>query len=325
LTRRAELWWSAATWATRVCFVQSIRNPSFVNIHEAPPFNNRDCSDSYIEIMITGYADMESGKLYYETIGEGQSLVLIHAGFLDSRMWDDQFQLFSNHYKVVRYDVRGFGRSDIARTSFSDSKDLHALLKHLGIEKTSIVGVSNGGRIALDFAVDYPNIVDRLILVSPGVNGYKVSGPEEEKLWDEFEEKMKPQEIADREGRAADAVEMDVHAWASAQSETSRQRIREIALDNFHVHTENPWKLMMKRDPPTFQRLGEIRAPTLFIVGDRDVPPQILQVDNLHSRVHGSKKTVIQGADHIANMSKPEEFNRTVLDYLQKQTLTIGA
>jgi pimeloyl-ACP methyl ester carboxylesterase len=275
--------------------------------------------------MVAGYAEAGSGKLYYETIGDGPSLVWIHAGFLDSRMWDGQFQLFSKNYRVTRYDVRGFGRSDIARTSFSDSNDLQALLKHLGVEKTSIVGVSNGGRIALDFAVDYPNNVECLILVSPGVSGYKVSGPEEEKLWDEFEARMKPQEIADREGRAADAVEMDVDAWASAQSEASRQRIREIALDNFHVHAENPWKFMMKRDPPTFQRLGEIRAPTLFIVGDKDVPPQILEVDNLHSRVHGSKKVVIPGADHIANMSRPQEFNRLVLDFLQNQTLTIQA
>ncbi|HYY91073.1 MAG TPA: alpha/beta hydrolase [Candidatus Dormibacteraeota bacterium] len=272
---------------------------------------------------MSGFAEVDGGRLYYETAGDGPALVLIHAGFLDSRMWDLQFQLFSKSYKVIRYDVRGFGRSEIAKSSFSDSKDLYLLLNRLNVERISIIGVSNGGRIALDFVVDYPDMVSSIILVSPGVSGYKVSGPAEEKLWVEFEERMKPQEVADREGRAADAVEMDVEAWASAQNETSRQRIREIAMDNFHVHLENPWKFLVKRDPPTFQRLDDIRIPTLFIVGDRDVPPQIIEVDHLHSRIPGSNKIVIEGADHIPNMSRPEEFERIVLRFLEDQKLTV--
>ena len=275
--------------------------------------------------MKAGFVEVDGGRLYHETAGEGPGLVLIHAGFLDCRMWDSQFQLFSKSYKVIRYDVRGFGKSDIAKASFSDSKDLHAVLKHLNVEKASILGVSNGGRIALDFAVEYPDMVNSLILVSPGVRGYEVSGPEEQKLWDEFEQRMKPQEIADREGRAADAVEMDIDAWASAQNETSRQRIREIALDNFHVHAEDPWKFSVKLDPPAFQRLGDIRVPTMFIIGDRDVLAQILSVDNIRSRIPGSKKVLIGGADHIPNMSKSDEFNRTVLTFLEDQKLSIRA
>ncbi|HVH15152.1 MAG TPA: alpha/beta hydrolase [Candidatus Angelobacter sp.] len=270
--------------------------------------------------METAYADVDGGRLYYETSGEGPCLVLIHAGFLDSRMWDGQFRLYSKIYKVIRYDVRGFGRSDIAKTKFSDHQDLHELLKHLGVGKAALLGVSNGGRIALDFAVEYPDIVDRLILVSPGVGGYKVTDPEEQRLWDEFDKQMKPQEDYDREGRVAEAVEMDVNAWASAQTPANRERIREIAMNNFHVHVENPWKLQVRPQPPVFQRLSEIRIPTLFIVGNKDVPAQILFVDNMHSHIPGSKKVLIQGADHIVNMSKPEEFNRTVLEFLRHQT-----
>ena len=276
-------------------------------------------------LVETGYAEVDGGRLYYETSGKGPAMVLIHAGFLDSRMWDTQFQLFSKNYMVIRYDVRGFGRSDIARTKFSDYKDLRGILHHLRVKTASLIGVSNGGRIASDFAVEYPSMVDHLVLVSPGMSGYKFSGPEEEKMWEEFDRQMKPQEDADREGRAADAVEMDVNAWASAQASVNRERIMKIALDNFHVHLENPWKLQVPPEPRTFQRLSQIRIPTLLIIGDRDVPPQILMVDNIHSHIPGSKKVLIRGADHIVNMSKPDEFNRTVLAFLRQQTQEIRA
>ncbi len=240
-------------------------------------------------------------------------------------MWDTQFQLFSENYRVIRYDVRGFGKSDVARTKFSDYKDLRVILDHLGAQTASLVGVSNGGRIASDFAVEYPSMVDHLVLVSPGMSGYKSSGPEEEKKWEEFDAQMKPQEDAVREGRVADAVGMDIITWASAQTPANRERITEIAMDNFHVHAENPWKLQVPPEPRTFHRLSQIRIPTLLIIGDRDVPAQILMVDNIHSHIPGSKKVLIPGADHIVNMSRPDEFNRTVLEFLRQRTQEIAA
>jgi 3-oxoadipate enol-lactonase len=273
----------------------------------------------------TGYAEVDGGRLYYETSGNGPALVLIHAGFLDLRMWDRQIPVFSKTNRVIRYDVRGFGKSDIARNTYSDYKDLRALLYHLRVKTASIVGVSNGGRIAADFAVEYPSMLDHLVLVSPGMSGYKSSGPEEDKMWEEFDKQMKPQEVADREGRAVDAVEMDVNAWASAQTPVSRERIRQIALDNFHVHVENPWKLQVPPEPRTFQRLSQIRTPTLIVIGDRDVPPQILLTDNIHSHIPRSKRVLIPGADHIANMSKPNEFNIAVLEFLKQETQEIRA
>lgn len=275
--------------------------------------------------METGYAEVDGGRLYYETAGMGPALVLIHAGFLDGRMWDPQIPVFSKTHRVIWYDVRGFGKSAIARSTYSDYKDLRALLYHLRVKTVSLVGVSNGGRIAADFAVEYPSMLDHLVLVSPGMSGYKSSGPEEDKMWEEFDKQMKPQEVADREGRAADAVEMDVNAWASAQTPANRERIRQIALDNFHVHVENPWKLQVPPEPRTFQRLSQIRIPTLVVIGDRDVPPQILLTNNIHSHIPGSKRVLIPGADHIPNMSKPDEFNKAVLEFLRVQAQEIRA
>src|SRR6266446_9842207 len=174
------------------------------------------------------YLPVRGGKLYYETAGEGPPLVLIHAGFLDSRMWDDQFQLFSKGARVIRYDVRGYGRSSRPSEEYSDAEDLFALLKHLNIESASILGVSNGGRIALDFVSVHPSLVNSLILVSPGIRGYKSSGPEEDREWEELDKKGDLQDLAISENRIDDATKMDLEIWASAQGTASKGRILSI-------------------------------------------------------------------------------------------------
>ncbi len=267
--------------------------------------------------MVSDYVQVDNGKLFYEVTGEGPPLVLIHAGFLDSRMWDEQFKLFSENFKVIRYDVRGFGKSDPPRHKFTNSNDLYTLLKHLKIPKTSIIGVSNGGAIALDFAVEHPEMLERLILVGTGVRGYE-NTPEEEKIWDRFDEVMKPQEVAVKENRLADAVEMDVNVWAAAQNPTNRKRTLEIAMDNAHTHVEPPGKWHVKQGTPTFRRLGEINVPTLLIVGDRDVEGMRLLSKRLQGLISNSKLITIEGADHVVSLSKPKEFNRTALEFLQQ-------
>src|SRR5437016_14584838 len=156
------------------------------------------------------YLPVRGGNLYYETAGEGPPLVLIHAGFLDSRMWDNQFQLFSKDARVIRYDVRGYGRSSRPNEEYSDAEDLLALLQHINIESASILGVSNGGRIALDFVSVHPSMVNSLILVSPGISGYKSSGPEEAREWEALNKKGDFQDLAISETRIDDAVNMDL-------------------------------------------------------------------------------------------------------------------
>ncbi len=267
-------------------------------------------------MLESGFVQVEGGRLYYEVNGSGPALVLIHAGFLDRRMWDEQFQLFAKHFRVIRYDVRGYGKSDRPKSNFSDYKDLYSLLSLLGLGSTHIVGVSNGGRIALDFTVEYPQMVRSLVLVGTGVKGREVSGPEQEKAWDEFDVQMKLQEEAVKENRLAEAAEMDVNAWASVQTSASRKRILEIAMDNSHTQKENPGKLQVSPQPPAYKRLSEIRAPTLVIIGDRDVRGMRYIADDVHSKIQGSKKLVIHEADHIVNMSRPDEFNKAVLEFL---------
>src|SRR5579872_3466169 len=122
---------------------------------------------------VTGFAEVNSTKLFYEVAGEGHPLVLIHGGLVDHHLWDEQFSAFAQHYKVIRYDMRGFGDSGLIKVGdapYSMRDDLHALLQHLGIEKTYIMGLSMGGGMAIDFTLAYPEMVDALIPVAAGVS-----------------------------------------------------------------------------------------------------------------------------------------------------------
>ena len=123
--------------------------------------------------MDSGYAEVNGTRLYYEIAGEGDPIVLIHGFTVDTRMWDDQFNEFSSNYRVLRYDLRGYGKS--AKPSdeeYTDADDLMSLMKHHGIEHAHIIGLSMGGSIAMDFTLAHPEAVDALITVDTTLNGY---------------------------------------------------------------------------------------------------------------------------------------------------------
>ena len=122
------------------------------------------------------FLELVGGKLYYEVAGEGQALVMSHAGFVDSGMWDDQWQELARHFRVIRYDMRGYGQSSRVNGPISRREDLLCLLEHLNVERTYLMGCSMGGEITLDFALEHPEMVAALILVSAVPSGFELQG-----------------------------------------------------------------------------------------------------------------------------------------------------
>ena len=106
------------------------------------------------------------GRIYYDVQGSGPPLILLHGGNLDSGMWDDDVPVFAKTWRVVRMDQRPYGRSGLAADGYSNVEDLRALLDHLQIAKAHVVGLSLGGRTAIDFVLTYPARVDRLVLAA---------------------------------------------------------------------------------------------------------------------------------------------------------------
>src|SRR5712691_654653 len=165
--------------------------------------------------VVTGYANVKDGQLYYESVGTGQPLILVHAGVADSRMWDDQFQAFGQHYRTIRYDMRGFGKSTAAKGTYPHRQDLHALMAALGIERAILLGLSLGGEVILDFALDYPKMVEALIPVSAAPSGFELQG---------LPPKYIPELMAAmQQGKIAEAAELQVRVNFDGQERTPEQ------------------------------------------------------------------------------------------------------
>jgi pimeloyl-ACP methyl ester carboxylesterase len=278
---------------------------------------------SNAEHVQTGFAEVNGTTLYYEVAGAGHPFILAHGHLLDRRSWDDQFAVFAQHYRVVRYDQRGFGDSGliIKGEAYSDRQDLYELMKFLGIESAYLMGVSGGGSLTIDFTLEHPEMVDALIPVTAGVSGYKPSEedkqkyPEVGRMFTSWEEAFEQHDIAR-------AVEISLEVYTDGPGRLPgqaapevRERVREMTARNWNrpddeAQSENP---PIPLEPPAIGRLSQISVPTLVILGEYDVPNPLEQ---LTAEIPGAKKVVMAGTAHHPFMEKPAEFNQIVLDFL---------
>lgn len=261
--------------------------------------------------MKSGTAEVNGTKLYYEVQGEGQPLVFIHGGGFDRRMWDDQFGLFSKQFKVIRYDVRGYGKSATPTKPYSDVDDLYNLLKTLNVKKAHLAGLCMGSRIAIEFTLAHPEMVGSLTAASPSLIGFPYSQEVVQGLM------MATYSVQNDDGMPAGEVwlQSPFNKPAMENPEVVR-KLRPIAVENSRawlIHPFFPRPLI----PLAIQRLSEIRVPTLLIVGDRDLPDIQKISQMIETSVPGVKKIVIPGAGHMVNVEKPQEFNKAMLDFMR--------
>ncbi|MEM9006962.1 MAG: alpha/beta hydrolase [Cyanobacteria bacterium P01_F01_bin.86] len=266
--------------------------------------------------MSSGIADINGLQLYYEIKGTGQPLLLLHAGIADSRMWDAQFEAFSKTYQVIRFDLRGFGQSNMPSGSFSNYEDVRALLDFLGIQTLYLLGISLGGAIAIDFVLAYPSYAEALILGAPSVNGETPS----ERIRDFWEE----EEIALEEDDFERATELNLSFWvdgphrqANQVDPALRQQVAAMQMDIFQKDIPEDIE-EIELMPPAIERLREIQIPVQILVGELDLEEENSLADKLLDQITQSTKVVIPDAAHMLNMENPEIFNQNVLDFLAK-------
>jgi 3-oxoadipate enol-lactonase len=251
-----------------------------------------------------------SNGLAYEVGGSGPTVVLLHGGLVDKRLWDEQVPSLAPHFRVIRYDLRGYGSSPLPEQGrISHVKDLRDLLKDLGVEKASLVGLSLGGMVALDYALDYPGEVEQLVLVGPGLRGY-VAAP------DPLVEEAYRRAHEDPKG-AAGAM-MDQVGWISPEAgPIAHERMRRMLTENvqtwaFMDPTRLEWSAV-----PTIERLGDLQVPTLLVVGDKDMSAILEIADTLTTKIPSIQKVTISGGSHHPNLDRPKKFNQTILSFLR--------
>jgi pimeloyl-ACP methyl ester carboxylesterase len=262
----------------------------------------------------TGYVDVEGARLYYEAAGQGDPVVLIHGGFLDRRMWDGQFETFARSHRVIRYDVRAHGLSRADSVSFSDDEDLRDLMAALDIPRATLVGLSMGGQISIDFALTYPQMTRALVLVGPGLSGFPFDSQSVQEYIDALT-------AAFQSGGLPDAIEVFARYWCDGpQREPSEVdpavRGKVLSMLEGSELRWRYWQMSRPLDPPAFERLGELDVPTLAIVGSIDMPDVLRIVDLIAEQLPDASKAVIPDVAHMVNMEKPEEFNELVLKFL---------
>lgn len=271
-----------------------------------------------------GFAEVENAKLYYEMAGAGHPLLLVHPMLTSHKYWDDQFGEFAKQYRVIRYDVRGFGRSPISKEPFSDTQDIVQLLDFLNIEKTYILGLSMGGEIAMRFVLEHPERVDGLVMSGVGLEGYEYSaeGTQEfEPKWMAFIERIQSHDFA---GARERFIEFAVDSPAGRVDEKVRERARELMLDYTFPHFFPPDEVVAAsagteaEHVPAIQRLKEIQVPTLVMAGGYEAKDIQNIVGILVREIPNAQKAVIPNAGHFVSLERPAEFNGVVLDFLDK-------
>jgi len=268
-------------------------------------------------------AHLNGIDINYEVHGEGTPLVLAHGYTASLDMWREQVPAFSARYRLVIYDTRGHGattapaepeRYDIARDYVADQL---ALMDHLGIDAAYVGGLSMGGMIAQEFALQHPDRVKALLLfdTGPGMSGL----PRAPELRARFEQARSAMQSAARsKGMAAivDGLRDSAAAFRPPGGGSLPEAVRR--------HVENMRKMSvdgliganqaMHDWPGTYERLAAIAVPTMILVGQED--PLLIAANAMHRTIRGSRLVVLRRSGHGTNMWRPEAFARRTLDFL---------
>jgi pimeloyl-ACP methyl ester carboxylesterase len=262
--------------------------------------------------MQSGFHYVRAGRLYFERAGAGTPVIFLHGFGLDLRMWEPQVSALADTFLVIRYDLRGYGRSSVPNSErYSHTDDLAALLAALHSGPAHIVGLSNGGRNALLFAMTYPQAVRSLTLADSALDGYAWS-EEWKTRWNAL---CLAAKSGDLEGAKRSWLEHPLFAPARARPGVA-SRLAEMVRDysGWHWTHRDP---AVVPDPPAIALLNTIHIRTQVIVGERDLPDFGKIADLLVSGIKGASKILIPDAGHMSNMEAPTEFNEALLDFFK--------
>ena len=275
---------------------------------------------SFAKTIKSGYLKVNDDEIYYEIAGNGPVIVFIHDGLVHSEVWDSQYSFFSQDHRVVRYDRRGYGKSSEATGNFSNKDDLHKLFNHLQIDKACLIAMSSGGRLAIDFTLQYPKKVSSLVLVGAVVGGFPYtqhfftrggnlpSGMRNMKQRIAYYIFDDPYEIYRKNKEAKQKVDQFLKKYPQKKHHRPPNKKQP---QNSNKDTKSP--------VPTkaaYKRLNEIKIPTLILVGEFDIPDVHAHAGAINAGIKNSKREIISNSGHLIPVEQPMIFNNEVKKFL---------
>ena len=254
-------------------------------------------------------AQINGARLTYEMVGQGPPLLLLHGFGVDRRMWQPQVTALSSQYTLVLCDMPGFGASeDPTETKTYTSSDMVSLIAHLGFNQVHLCGLSYGGAVALDMAIEHPELIATLTLASSGIGGYKFS--------QEYIAQLKVSEDLARAGelKAAQKNWLSSPLFKHISKDPSwRAALTEMVEGYCGWH----WTHFCKRlNVRTIKHLEDIKVPALVVIGALDEPDFLAMGDCLAERIPAARFVTIREAGHMLNLEQAEAFNQILLGFL---------
>jgi len=257
-----------------------------------------------------------AAHLHAERLGSGRPVIFLHAGVGDSRMWESQITGLSSLCLAVAFDRRGFGRTTTPDEQFAHVTDLLAVHDSVSADPAVLVGCSQGGRIAIDYALRYPERVAGLVLIAPAISGapdWHLVPPHAEALDKELDR-------AEEQRDLNRVNEIEAYFWLDgplAEEGRVGGEIRRLFLDMNRIALSHP-ELENEREPESaYERVGRIAVPTTVVWGDLDFPDIDGSCSYLAEKIPGARRLVVQGVAHMVSLERPDVVTdavRGVLD-----------
>jgi 3-oxoadipate enol-lactonase len=241
--------------------------------------------------------DVDGAHIAYRIDGEGPDFVLVHAGIADMRMWDPLVALLARRFRIVRYDMRGFGETTYPDAPFSNSDDLAALMSAVKVERCVLAGASFGGLVALEFAATHPQLVERLVVIDPPLPGWDWS--------EDMRSFFAAEEAAFEAGRVEEAVRLNVERFVRSASADVQKLVADMQERAFRLQLELEPEAV-ELDPPVSERLGDIAMPADVVCGDLDVKDFVAIAHTLAEQLPSATLHCVARAGHLPALERPE-------------------
>jgi 3-oxoadipate enol-lactonase len=252
-------------------------------------------------------------SINYRDQGSGEPVIFLHAFPLNQTMWDEQVAALSHHCRAITLDLRGFGGSDAGQGPAEMEQmaaDVRGLMSALDVERATLVGLSMGGYVGLAFYREYPDAVRALVLADTRASADTHAARER---------RLQSAEKAEREGAAAIADDMTPLLLGETTRRTRPDvaaRVRAMIEANSPQAISAAQRGMAMRRDSTYI-LAAIDFPTLIIVGAEDRLTPAAEAESLRDGIRGARLRVIEGAGHLSNVERPDEFSAALTEFIE--------